>query len=115
MVVVPLTKSTTDYGAPTRPVEEDAVNWTHVAAAGAIVAGGLLMLTGWRRAGMVAAASGTVLTLLDQQDTIRAWWSVLPEYIDEVQRLLDQVESTVEEIDAKRNNLRQILTRTPVG
>jgi hypothetical protein len=114
MVVVPLSQSTTDYSAPTRPFDEEAVNWTSVAAAGAIVAGGLLLLTGWRRTGMVVAASGTVLTLLDQQDTIRAWWAMLPGYIDEGQRLLDQVESTVEEIDTKRNNLHQILSRTPV-
>ncbi len=87
------------------------MNWTRVAAAGAMVAGGLLLLTGWRRAGLVAAASGTALTLLDQQDTIRAWWAVLPGYIDDVQRLLCQVESTVEDIDAKRESLRQLLAR----
>jgi prefoldin subunit 5 len=35
----------------------------------------------------------------------------MPGYIESVQRMLDQVESTVEEIDAKRETLRQILSR----
>jgi hypothetical protein len=75
-----------------------------------------MLLAGWRRAGMVTAVAGTVVTLLDQQETIRSWWSVIPGYIDDVQRLLDQVESTVEDIDAKRESLRQILSRhTPAA
>jgi len=111
MVVVPLPQQTKDYApAPqTRGIEIE--DWTRIAAAGAIVTGGLLLLVGWRRTGMVTAAAGTVLTLLDQQETVRSWWSVVPGYIDDVQRMLDQVESTVENIDAKRESLRQIFTR----
>jgi hypothetical protein len=111
MVVVPLTQSAQDYDAPFHTEECEPANWTSVAAAGAIVAGGLLLLTGWRRAGMVTATAGTVLTLLDQEDTIRSWWSVVPGYIENIQRVLDQVEGTVEEIEAKRETLRQILYR----
>ena len=114
MVVVPLTQSAKEYDDFERTEECEATNWTSIAAAGAIVAGGLLLLTGWRRAGMVTATAGTVLTLLDQEDTIRSWWAVVPGYIESVQRVLDQVEGTVEEIEAKRETLRQILTmRTP--
>jgi hypothetical protein len=36
---------------------------------------------------------------------------VVPGYIDDAQRMLDQVESTVEDIDAKRESLRQIFSR----
>ena len=111
MVVVPLTQSAQDYDSPLRTEECEATNWTSIAAAGAIVAGGLLLLTGWRRAGMVTATAGTVLTLLDQEDTIRSWWSVVPGYIENIQRVLDQVEGTVEEIEAKRETLRRILYR----
>jgi hypothetical protein len=111
MVVVPLTQSAQDYDSPLRTEECEPTNWTSIAAAGAIVAGGLLLLTGWRRAGMVTATAGTVLTLLDQEDTIRSWWSVVPGYIENIQRVLDQVEGTVEEIEAKRETLRRILYR----
>jgi hypothetical protein len=116
MAVVPLTQSAQDYAASPRTEECEATNWTSIVAAGAIVAGGLLLLAGWRRTGMVTATAGTVLTLLDQEDTIRSWWTVVPGYIESIQRVLDQVEGTVEEIDAKRETLRQILSRlTPAG
>jgi hypothetical protein len=36
---------------------------------------------------------------------------VVPGYIENIQRVLDQVEGTVEEIEAKRETLRQILYR----
>ena len=96
MVVVPLSQPTKNYVPAPRAKGIEIEDWTRVAAAGAIVTGGLLLLVGWRRTGMVTAAAGTALTMLDQQETIRSWWSVVPGYIDDVQRMLDQVESTVE-------------------
>ena len=72
------------------------MNWVGFAAGGTLVAGGLLMLTGERRAGIVAAASGTALALLDQQETLRSWWNALPGYIDQVQGVLGQVQDTVD-------------------
>jgi hypothetical protein len=113
MVVVPLTQSTKSLDASSHASDVEVANWTRIAAAGAIVTGGLLLLAGWRRTGMVTAAVGTALTLLDQEDTIRAWWSVVPGYIEDVQRVLSQVESTVDDIEAKRESLRQILSRRP--
>jgi hypothetical protein len=38
---------------------------------------------------------------------------VVPGYIEDVQRVLSQVESTVDDIEAKRESLRQILSRRP--
>jgi hypothetical protein len=111
MVVVPLSQSTLKYSASPHVTEAESPNWTQFVAAGALVAGGVLLFMGWRRAGMVTAAAGTIVTLIDQQDTVRSWWSVMPGYIDSVKRMLDQVENTVEEIDAKRETLRQILSR----
>jgi hypothetical protein len=66
---------------------------------------------GERRAGMVAAASGTALAMIDEKETLHAWWNALPGYIDQVQRVLNQVQATVEDVDAKRETLRRILTR----
>jgi len=113
MVVVPLTQPTKDHSLAPQASKIDVADWTRIAAAGAIVTGGLMLLAGWRRAGMVTAAAGTELTLLDQEETIRAWWSVVPGYIEDIQRVLSQVESTVDDIEAKRESLRQILSRRP--
>ena len=51
------------------------------------------------------------LALLDQKETLHSWWSALPGYIDDLQRLLNQVQGTVEEIAIQREKLRQILAR----
>jgi hypothetical protein len=71
----------------------------------------MLLLAGQRRAGLVAAASGTALALLDQKETLRSWWNLLPGFIDDVQRVLGQVQGGVEDIAAKRETLRQILAK----
>ncbi len=60
---------------------------------------------------MVAAASGTALALLDQQETLRSWWNLLPGYIDQTQRVLSQVQDTVNEVAIKREALRRVLAR----
>jgi len=90
---------------------ERAPDWTGIAASGALIAGGLLLLMGHRRAGTVAAASGAALALLDQQEALRTLWKQLPGYIDEVQRVAGQVQGAVEDLARKREKLRRILAR----
>jgi uncharacterized protein YoxC len=75
------------------------------------VAAGLLLLVGERRAGMVAAASGTALAMIDEKKTLRTWWNAMPGYIDQVQGVLNKVQATVEDVEVKREALHQILTR----
>jgi hypothetical protein len=76
-----------------------------------LLAGGLLLLAGYRRAGLMTAASGTALALLDQQDTVRAWWDALPGYIDTTQNLLGKVESSVTELENQRARLAKVLSK----
>ncbi len=109
MVVVPLSKSEYDSEPMPRISESEATNWARVAAGGSLLAGGLLLLLGRRRAGLAAAAAGTTLALLDQKEAVSAFWGLLPGYIDNVQRTLDQVQTTVEDVAVKREKLRQIL------
>jgi hypothetical protein len=111
MVVVPLSKPENDSDVTPVAENSEPMNWVGFAAGGTLVAAGLLLLVGERRAGMVAAASGTALALIDEKKTLRAWWNALPDYIDHVQRVLNQVQTTVEDVDAKREALHQILSR----
>jgi hypothetical protein len=111
MVVVPLSKPDNDSETTPKAAESESMNWIGFAAGGALVAGGLLLLAGERRAGMVAAASGTALAMLNEKETLHSWWNALPGYIDQVQRVLNQVQVTVDEVDSKRESLRRILTR----
>jgi hypothetical protein len=51
------------------------------------------------------------LAILDQQETVKAWWEALPGYIDKVQHVLGQVEQTVSEVAAQRERIHRILSR----
>ncbi|MGA3134865.1 MAG: hypothetical protein ABSC88_02630 [Terracidiphilus sp.] len=111
MGVIPLSQPTISSNAARSAAECEARNFVRVAAAGTLLAGGMLLLAGQRRAGLVAAASGTALALLDQKETLRSWWNLLPGFIDDVQRVLGQVQGGVEDIASKRETLRQILAK----
>ena len=111
MVVVPLSQPVNDFSVMPEIVESETMNWVGFAAGGTLVTAGLLLLAGERRAGMVAAASGTALALLDQQQTLHSWWNALPGYIDEVQDVLAKVQDTVNELAAKRQELSRVLAR----
>jgi uncharacterized membrane protein YdfJ with MMPL/SSD domain len=118
MVVLPLSRMANDSSAYAETPQADAadsadssMNWIRIAAATSLVTGGALLLSGKRRSGLLVAATGTALALLDQQDTLGKWWSLLPAYIDSVQQFLDQAEGAVEELAAQREKLGQILGR----
>lgn len=89
------------------------VNWVEVAACGSLVAGGLLLLSGQKRAGLVMAASGTVLAMLEHEETIRDWWDALPRYVDRAQSLFEQVQEVVDSVAEKGESLRRVLSREP--
>ncbi len=86
-------------------------DWIRLAVGGTLLTGALLLLSGKRRAGIVVAAAGTALTLLDEQETIRSWWQSLPQYLDDAQRLLNQAQRTVDDLADKRERLRSMFNR----
>jgi len=103
-------KETSTGLAPLRP---EAANWVRIAACGSLVAGGVLYLTGQRRAGLATAVAGTALVLLDQQEVVQTWWRELPNYVGEVQQLLNDMQKLVEDIRMKRGNVRQVSEPSP--
>ena len=82
--------------------------WMGAAVGGALLLGSVLLLSGKRRAGLLVTAAGTALALLEEQETVRAWWNVLPQYIDSAQRLLNQAQTTIEDLSEKRDRLRSL-------
>jgi hypothetical protein len=110
-MIVPLSKPENESPTTPQAVRSEAGNWIAYAAGGTLVASGLLLLAGERRAGVVAAASGTALALLDQQDALHTWWDALPGYIDQVQNVLGKVQDTVNEVAVKREQLHRLLAQ----
>lgn len=86
-------------------------DWTHYVAAGTLVAGGVLMITGHKRAGMAVAAAGTALALVEEQEAIKSWWKNLPGYLDDAQQFLDKIEGYLQEAAVQGQRLQGILRR----
>jgi hypothetical protein len=91
----------------------ESFDWVKAAASGSLIAGGLLLLTGQKRAGLVMAASGTALAMLEHQENLRHLWDALPGYVDRAQSTFDQLREVAEEIVAKGQNLRRAMGREP--
>jgi len=91
----------------------DSVDWVKIAACGSLITGGLMLLSGQKRAGLVMAASGTALAMLDQEETIRRWWEALPGYVDRAQIMLEQVRDVMEDVAEKGEAVRRVLSREP--
>ncbi len=81
--------------------EADSPNWVNLAAGGTLLAGGLLLLTGQRRAGIVMAVAGSALTLLGEQEIVRDWWEQIPDLLDHVQNMIGRVQSSMEELRSR--------------
>src|ERR1700722_14998433 len=110
MVVVPLTKSVRNTGESCTG-EAKSMSWVRMAAAGTLAASGALLVAGKRRAGLLAAVSGTALVLLDQQETVSKWWNALPAYLDEVQGMLGRASAAVEDLSMQGEKLRRVLRK----
>lgn len=114
MVVLPLSRLPMDFGAPPvfEPAEKaDDVNWLRVSSAVALVTGGALFLAGKPKLALLAAAAGTTVALIDQQEMVKKYWALLPQYMADVQHVLTQVQETVDEVAAQRDKLGRALGR----
>jgi hypothetical protein len=111
MVVVPLSKPVGNLEQAPRPCGLKSANWVTFAAAGTLAAGGALLVSGKRRAGLATAAAGTALAMLDQQETVRTWWNALPAYLSEAQGMIERLQTALDDISAQRERLHKILAK----
>lgn len=115
MSAVPISPSATSpqgivekrYSSPRENAE-----WLRIGAGSTLLAGALLLLAGKRRAGLVATVAGAALTLLDQKETVQECWEALPGYLDKTQHMLEEAQSTIDDIAAKRDKLKALLSRS---
>ena len=108
MVVVPLSKPAIE-ASPAQCAEP--TEWLRYAAAGTLAASGALLITGRRRAGLIAAASGVALAMLDQKDVISSWWNTLPGFLDELHETLGRAQLAVEDLSIQGQKLRDVLRK----
>jgi hypothetical protein len=115
MVVVPLAKpadtpsevANVPSAAVVRRVPEP--NWLRYAAAGTLAASGVLLVAGQKRAGLIVAASGAALAMLDQKEAVGAWWSTLPGFLEEMSATLGKAQTAVQDLSTQGQKLREML------
>jgi len=110
MSVTVLRKTRTTPPEITGP-DTQPVDWVKMAACGSLICGGILLLTGKKRAGLIAAASGTALAMVEHEDTLREWWQSLPRYVVHARSVIDRVQEVVDKISDKGESLRRSLRR----
>lgn len=109
---VPPYAEVTLTGGPALAVPEmEPINAAHILAAGTLVTGAILMLTGRRRAAAAVAAAGTAVVLLQEQEAVKEWWETVPVYLAKAQQFLDRIESTLEEVSNQGQRLQSLLRR----
>jgi hypothetical protein len=47
--------------------------------------------------------------MLDNKEIVSEWWSALPGYLDQAQRLLDQAVATIDDLSEKRDKVMALL------
>jgi hypothetical protein len=109
MAVTVLSKGRTAPPEIMNPQTES--DWVKFAACGSLICGGILLLTGRKRAGLIAAASGTALAMVEHEESLREWWKALPGYVGRAHSLLDQVQEAVDKVAEKGQQLRRTLGR----
>jgi hypothetical protein len=112
MAVVQFTETISDpelFPATGESVGGACDDWLLYTAAGTLTAGGVLLVTGQRKAGLAVAAAGVVLAMLDQQETVKACWDALPGYLTEIQSILARVQGTIDEVAEQGAKLRSAL------
>ena len=110
MVVVPLTKSTSTAGDMCAS-GANSRRWVGMVGAGTLVASGVLLVAGRRRAGLLTALTGAALVMLDQRDVVSQWWSALPACLEEMQGTLGRAQAAVDDLSVQGEKLRRVLGR----
>lgn len=80
--------------------------WQRAVAAGSLVAGACLFLSGRRKAALCVAAAGAAIGLLEHPEAARELWEALPQYLRKGQDVLVRVEDFVNEVAKQGSKLR---------
>ena len=94
--------------APQDPARQD---WTHLIAAGTLIAGGALLVSGRKKSGLAVAIAGTALALLDEPEMIESWWKSLPGVLSNAQGFLDKVEEYMATASEQGHRLQSVFRR----
>jgi hypothetical protein len=91
--------------------EDEGLTWNRGVAAGSLLAGALLLVTGYRRAGLAVAAAGATVALLENPEAVRDFWNSIPDYIHSGQDFLSRAEALIDDVNRQTGRIRNMISR----
>jgi hypothetical protein len=111
----PPISSTMDSDKPIMKITKQLENslseipWTRTIAAGSLVVGALLLITGRRKSALAVSAAGAAVALLENPDIVREAWASMPRVVRAGQDFLVRIEDFVEELNKQGVRVRKVL------
>jgi hypothetical protein len=95
----------------TRKIETSLseIPWTRTLAAGSLVVGALLLITGRRKSALAVSAAGAAVALLENPEIVREAWNAMPRLVRSGQDFLVRIEDFVEELNQQGNHIRKVI------
>ena len=90
---------------------EQEMTWLRAIAAGSLVAGAALLLTGRKRAALTASGLGAAVILAEDPDAVKELWHRVPDYLQDGHELLGRLEGVLDGITEQGGRVRQLVRR----
>lgn len=91
-----------------RQVEE--MHWTRGVAAGSLLVGAILLITGRRKSALALAAAGAAVALLENPEAVRDFWEQMPRLLRSSQDFLVRIEDFMDELNKQGVRLRKAVS-----
>jgi hypothetical protein len=95
-----------------RQVEDSLseMHWTRGVAAGSLLVGAVLLITGRRKSALAVAAAGATVALLENPEAVREFWNEVPRLLRSSQDFLVRIEDFMEEVNKQGVRLRKAVS-----
>ncbi len=86
------------------------MHWTRGVAAGSLLVGAILLVTGRRKSALAVAAAGAAVALLENPEAVREFWDEVPRLLRSSQDFLVRIEDFMEELNKQGVRLRKAVS-----
>jgi hypothetical protein len=90
---------------------EQEMTWMRAVAAGSLIAGAALLLTGRKRAALTVSGLGAAVMLTEDPEAVKEFWQRVPNYLQDGHDLLGRLEGVLDGITEQSGRVRQLVRR----
>jgi len=87
------------------------ITWLRALAAGSLVAGAALLLTGRRKAALTVSGLGAAVILAEDPEAMKELWQRVPNYLQDGHEMLGRLEGVLDGITEQSGRVRQLVRR----